>query len=189
MNDDKDNLFEQRLRNLLAKTGDVEVPPLTPERLAALRSLIPASPASKHSLSLVWRRAIGEIKDTLVILKTAGMTIGSAPAPLVRDGETGSRIDMISCPLPNGELKAQVVPVGNRKAKLILSVKGEYLKRNDLSVELSLGQRLLEARPLEQKAEVTLDGIGSFTVTLFAGDAVVGEMNLDIGEAKDPDNG
>lgn len=192
MSDDTDEVFEQRVRDMLAKSGDFVIPTITLERLAMLRTLIPnsmsGSSTSRPSLSLIWQCVAGEAKDALIVLKSAGVTIGAAPTPLVRNGDEESRIDMITCPLPNGEMKARIVPQGDRKAKLIVSVTGEYSKRDDLTVELSQGDRLIEARPMEQKAEVTLAGIGAFTVTLFSGDTVVGEMRLDIGEAKESGN-
>lgn len=181
MNNESETAFEQRLRDILDKTGEVAVPPLTVARLTALRALIPPTQEAKPLLSLVWESLANASEDVLRVVKTVGMAFEILPSPLVRDVDGGvSRIEMITCPLPNGELKAQVISSGSRKAKLVLSIKGDYIKRNDLSVELSLGQRLLEARPLEQKAEVTLDGTGLFIVKIFAGEEIIGEMNLDI---------
>lgn len=189
MTDDIDMNFEQRLRDLLGKMGDIAIPSLTRERLVLLRALISDAPAVMPSLCLAWRRVAAEAEGILAIVKMAGVALESVPVPLVRNGrEENVRMDTVSCPLSNGELKAQVIPVGYHKARLVLSVSGECGSRGDLSVELSHGQKLIEARPLERKVEVALDGLGVFTVTLFSGEEVMGSMLLDIDEAQDSSN-
>lgn len=194
MINESDTAFKQRLRDILAKSEDVAVPPLTPARLTALRALIPESMSESSDsdpfLTLAWQRIAGTAGEALVILKAVGVSIASEAAPLVRNGGGDEvRMDVLTYQLLNGELKAQMLPLGWCKAKLMLSVKGECSKMNDLAVELSQDGRLVEARPLEQKTEVTLDGVGQFVVTLLAGSTVIGAMRLNIGIAKDSGNG
>lgn len=189
MTDDSDTLFEQRLRSLLAKVGVVKGRELTAERLERLRALVPMIPAEMPTATLLWRRMGDGITETLSILKTVGLFTACTQSSLLRDGKTdGTRFDRISFPVQDGELLAQVIPGENRSAKVLLSVKGSLAERDDLSVELLLGKRLIEARPLEQKAEVTITGSGDFSIALFAGESSLGTMRLDIGAEEDSGN-
>lgn len=188
MNIDDDEAFEQRLRILLKKTEDVVVPPLTRERLDSLRVMIPSS---TPFLSVVWKQMVEGTSEALSLVQSSGLDFSAPVASVLRGGEREKDIPFVktaSLALPNGELRVQILPVGHRQAKLLLSVRGEYVKADDLSVELALGQRLIEARPLEQKVEFTLVGAGEFSITLFAGDAMIGRMNLNIDGARDHDN-
>lgn len=187
MIDDTDELFEQRLCFLLAKTRGANGLELTTERMERLRALVPIAPADHPSLTLVWRRMADGIAETLSILRTSDPLCVENSSSLLRDGnESAARLEMVSFPLYGGELRAQVIPGENRSAKVLLSVKGSVAERDDLFVELSLGRRLIEARPLEQKAEVTVNGAGNFGITLFAGDSHLGTIHLNIEAAEDP---
>lgn len=188
MDTDNDAAFEQRLRHLLAKTNDIVVPELSAERLQRLRSLIPHSSPSFPSLSLIWRKTSDGVRNFLVLVEMIGVHAVCGMAPVLRDGSGGElAINAVSLPLPEGEVVVQVVPIGGRKAKALLSAKGRYSTVNDLSVELLHGGRLVEARPLEQKAELTLGGEGCFTLVLYIGDTAIGRMNVDISGEKDSD--
>lgn len=188
MSIDNDEIFEQRLRNLLKRTGNVAVPPLTPERLESLRALIPVSDASIPFLSFLWRHAVDRVGETLSLVESMGLTISSPAVPVIR-GEEGkddaSYLETASLTLPDGELRVQILPVAKRRARLLLSVKGACANTEKLSVELLLGDRLIEARPLEQIAEFSLTGSGKFTIVLFSGDEAIGKMRLGIGDAGD----
>lgn len=178
---ENDDDFEKRLRAVLARADKAAVPPLTPERLAALRELLPASRPSRPSLALLWKRLRNDARDALVMVTMTGLTGGGDSMPLFRDGDSGeTHIDTVAFPLRDGELRVQVIPCDNHRAKALLSVKGLVAERKDLSVELALGERLIEARPLEQKAEVTLDGAGCFRISLFSGETPLGSMDVDI---------
>lgn len=192
MSSDNSDAFEKRLRGLLRKTGDVDVPALTPERLASLRALIPESGIPVPSLSLMWKRVADKTFEILSFVETSGLSFSAPVASVLRGGEQRDAVPYVetaSLSLPDGELKVQVLPAGNRRAKLLLSVRGKYAEKDDLSVELSLGRRLIEARPLEQKVEFTLVGTGEFSIVLFSGDEAIGRMSLDIGETRDADDG
>lgn len=185
MSNDTNDAFEQRLGNLLKKTGTVDIPPLTCERLESLRTLIPEVGESMPFLSLVWKRIADGVSDTLSLVGASGLSLSTPPVSILRGDEKRDNVPFIetaSLTIPNGELQAQILPVGKHRAKLLLTVKGTCAETDDLSVELSLGQRLIEARSLEQKVEFTLSGMGNFSVTLFSGDEAIGRMNLDIGE-------
>lgn len=190
MNDEHDNAFEQRLRNLLAKTEDITVPELSEERLRKLRLLIPRRESTTPYLSLAWRKLAECIHENLAIVKIVGLNPITGVTPAMRNGNgIDNVIEAVSLSLPHGEIVVQVTPSGERKAKALLSVKGRYSGKSDLSVELLRDGRLIEARPLEQKAELTLDGESNFTLILYAGDEAVAKMDLDIGETKDSGHG
>ena len=181
--------FEERLRAMLAKADRVTIPPLSPERLAALRALIPTGQGTCPSLTLTWKKLVNDARHTLVVSMATGLNLLKSPAPIFRDAAAAEpHIETVGIPLQNGEMQAQIIPLDNHKAKVLLSVKGKVAERNDLSVELSLGQKLIEARPLEQKAEVTLHGTGFFKLSIFSGEITLGSMNMNIGIEKDPDH-
>ena len=183
------NDFEERLRAMLAKAEKVVIPPLTSERLASLRALIPDVQSVCPSLTLTWKKLVNDVRHSLVVTAATGLNMLRSPAPVFRDGAAaGAHIETIGFPLQNGEMQAQIIPLDNCKAKVLLSVKGNVAERNDLSVELALGQKLIEARPLEQKAEVTLHGTGFFKLSIFSGETPLGSMNMNIGIEKDPDH-
>ena len=189
MSNDNDEGFEHRLRHLLEKTGEVAVPPLSTERMDSLRALVPQPPHRGYHLELVWKKAADKVNEFLEMVQCIGLHTVHAPQPIMRDGQVKpSKADMVSMPLPGGELLVGVESFAQQRARLVLSVKGDLSFDADLSVELSLGQRLIEARPLEQKVEFPLTGTGDFTITLFSGDAVLGEMALRIGEQKAGDD-
>lgn len=186
MNNDSDEMFEKRLRYLLSKTKDIRGMDLSSERLQNLRALIPIAAADCPYLSLVWKRLTTDAAEGLSVLKVFGLRIMSEPAPLLRSGENNSaHHNTVLLPLSDGELLARIIPGECRTAKVLLSARGMLQERGDLYVELSFGKKLVEARPLEQKAEVTLPGVGIYRITLFAGDAQLGTISFDIGAEED----
>ena len=178
-----DNKFEQRLRNLLQKTGSVDIPPLTQERLESLRTLIPTPIGTLPTLSLVWKQAVNGLSEILALVEASGLYFHNPVAPVLRGDEKHEDDPFnqtISLALPNGELWIQTLPLSDHKAKLLLSIKGRYNESDTLSIELSHGQRLIEARPLEQKAEFTISGFGIYSVALFSENEIIGKLNLKI---------
>lgn len=180
-----DDDFEERLSAAFSKAERVRVPPLTPERKAMLRALVRPAQDGRAVLSLMWRIIADGVEEMLYVVKTKGLVVSPSSAPVFRGDAGGeAQVGVVSLPVQGGELRIQVIPCKNRKARLVLTAKGEFAERDDLSVELALGSRLLEARPLEQKAELSVDGVGAFNLSLYAGDDIVGSVVLDIGMAK-----
>lgn len=187
MNDSNNMAFEQRLRDLLAKTENVDIPTLSAERMKNLRALITEQMPSTPLLKYVWEKIGEKTLKTLSQVYASGLITVEALSPTTRGEHDTPRLGTVAMPLPHGELRVQVVPFENRKAKLLLSVKG-YSVDQDLSVELSLGPRLIEARSMEQTAEFSLNNIGHFSIVVYSGDEPIGSLNLDIGEEEDLEN-
>lgn len=181
-----DGLFEQRFAESLLRRGKMPVPRLTPERKAALLAEVKAVRENTPALFLIWKRVAGTAGELLTTAKATGMQLVDSPAPVMR-GEEGRKscVESATLPLQCGELRIQAIADGSRRTRLLLSVKGECEQRDDLSVELSLGEDLLEARPLEKKAELTLDGIGEYRLDLFAGREEIATLRLPVGEETD----
>lgn len=190
MVDEIDDPFELMLSDLFAKYGKQDFPELTLERRASLRKLFPTANQSVPTLNLLWKRVANHVGETLEILSMIHMTLTGSEPVLMRDGDEDEtpQLNSVSLAVLDGELRALLFPSENRRVRIALSVRGDVASRNDLSVELTAGDRLIEARPMEQKAEVVLDGCGDFTVTLFSGDKALGSMKLDINEVKASDN-
>lgn len=182
----EDDLFEQRFTDSLLRRGKIAVPPLTPERKASLMASVKAARENSPTLVLTWRRIAGMAGEILTMAETVGLQLIDSPAPVMRDGGEGkSRMESATLPFQGGELHIQAIADEKRRTRLLLSVKGECEQRDDLSVELSLGDDLIEARPLEKKAELTLDGIGDYRLDLFAGSEEIATLRLPIGEEAD----
>lgn len=181
--------FEERLSGAFSASERVTVPPLTPERMATLRALVRPMYEDQPVLSLLWRRIADGAGEVLETVRMAGLTNLASPAPVFRGENAGQpQVGVMSLPVQGGELRVEIIPGKSRTARLLLTAKGDFAERDDLSVELSLGDRLLEARPLEQKAELAVAGIGAFTLSLYVGEEIAASLVLDIGTAKDEDD-
>ncbi len=113
------NDFEERLRAMLAKAEKVVIPPLTSERLASLRALIPDVQSVCLSLTLTWKKLVNDVRHSLVVTAATGLNILRSPAPVFRDAASaGAHIETIGFPLQNGEMQAQIIPLENHKAKV-----------------------------------------------------------------------
>lgn len=184
----EDDLFEQRFTESLLQRGKISAPPLTPERKASLMAKVTAARESSPALPLVWRRIVGTTREILTMGKTIGVLLLDSPAPVMRDGgEEKSRVESAMLQFQGGELHIQAIADSNHRTRLLLSVKGDSEQRDDLSVELSLGEELIEARPLEKRAELFVDGTGEFRLDLFAGAEEIATLCLPIGEETDHD--
>lgn len=170
--------FEFQLERLLAKSGKLNYPPLSSERLAHLRTMIPKKKAQPRLL-LRWEEIADQAGNTLTIVKSIGLHIIKEPLPLLR-GEGEAMVSLLTLPLPDGELRIQITPLEKQKTRLSLSVRGKYQARNDISVEVTQGANLIEVRPLELKSEVTLSGTGQYTITLLDAKSRIGNVQLDI---------
>lgn len=190
MNMNQDEIFDQRIGSLLEKVGDIEPLPLSPERMEALRTLLPAGARTVPRMRLEWRRVADTLWEALAVAYWTGLAMQTETAPLMRGGEDDpAKLRQASLALPRGELLMEIHSGEGREAKLIFSVKGQYAQEDNLSVEVSVDGNLVEVRPLEQKAEITLKGAGEVSVALYAGDEEISTLELDIGEAKDGDHG
>ncbi len=184
----EDDLFEQRFTESFKKRGKIAVPPLAPERKAALIAQVKAMRETTPTLSLTWRRIAESAREVLEITKTIGVQLVTTPAPMMRDsGEGKSRLKSISWPFEGGVLHIQIAEGENRRVHLSLSITGEFEQRDDVSVELSVGEELVTARSMEKKTELAVDGTGTFRLDLFAGEKEVTSLQLPIGEDADHD--
>lgn len=186
--------FEKRLSDWLSRTEEVETPPLTSSQLEWLRSLIPSNNDSSTvpTLSFVWKKVTNDVAEKLEIISFFQMKEIKLPlSPMRADDNELFEKTMFSCSLPDGdgELWVHVLPIGNRKAKVAIMVKG-FEGQANLSVELltdeDYGKRLIEARPLkDNNAEMTINGIGRFFIALYSGADHIGSMGINIEELKE----
>ena len=179
MNDDD---FEQRLGQAFSESRRIVVPPLTRTMRETLHAMRTQSHQPQRMIFLLWRKITTHAEESLTLAKAIGVAVAPVSAPVFRgEGCAESHIGMITVPVAGGEVHIQALPGKNRKTRLVMTAKGNWAAQSDLSVEVALGDRLLEARPLEQKVELSVDGAGAYTVSLSAGESVLGHVILDIG--------